>query len=161
MSIPWLESGDPFPPVDQALIEPNGLLAAGADLSPERLLDAYARGIFPWFNEEDPVLWWSPDPRMVLFPRELHVSRTLRRAIRSHQFSVTFDRAFDAVVEGCAAPRSNQDGTWITVDMMSAYARLAQLGYAHSVEVWAGGQLVGGLYGVALGRVFYDVMTGL
>ena len=155
MSIPWLESGDPFPPVDQALIEPNGLLAAGADLSPERLLDAYARGIFPWFNEEDPVLWWSPDPRMVLFPRELHVSRTLRRAIRSHQFSVTLDRAFDAVVDGCAAPRSNQDGTWITADMMSAYARLAELGYAHSVEVWASGQLVGGLYGVALGRVFY------
>jgi len=155
MSIPWLESGDPFPPVDQALIEPNGLLAAGADLSPERLLDAYARGIFPWFNEEDPVLWWSPDPRMVLFPRELHVSRTLRRAIRSHQFSVTLDREFDAVVEGCAAPRSNQDGTWISADMMSAYARLAQLGYAHSVEVWASGQLVGGLYGVALGRVFY------
>ena len=155
MSIPWLESGDPFPPVDQALIEPNGLLAAGADLSPERLLDAYARGIFPWFNEEDPVLWWSPDPRMVLFPRELHVSRTLRRAIRSHQFSVTLDREFDAVVEGCAAPRSNQDGTWISPDMMSAYARLAHLGYAHSVEVWASGQLVGGLYGVALGRVFY------
>ena len=155
MAIPWLQSGDPFPPVEHALLEPNGLLAAGGDLSPERLLDAYARGIFPWFNEEDPVLWWSPDPRMVLFPRELHVSRSLRRAIRSSPFTVTLDRAFDAVVDGCAAPRANQDGTWITTDMMTAYARLAQLGYAHSVEAWEDTELVGGLYGVALGRVFY------
>ncbi len=155
MAIPWLQSGDPFPPVEHALLEPNGLLAAGGDLSPERLLDAYARGIFPWFNDEDPVLWWSPDPRMVLFPRELHLSRSLRRAIRSGQFTVTLDRAFDAVVDGCAAPRANQDGTWITSDMMTAYARLAQLGYAHSVEAWDESELVGGLYGVALGRVFY------
>lgn len=155
MSIPWLGTHDPFPPVEQALIEPNGLLAAGGDLSPERLLDAYARGIFPWFNEEDPVLWWSPDPRMVLFPRELHISRSLRRAIRSGPFSVTLDRAFDAVVAGCAAPRVNQDGTWITGEMMRAYSRLAQLGFAHSVETWEDTELVGGLYGVALGRVFY------
>jgi leucyl/phenylalanyl-tRNA--protein transferase len=155
MSIPWLDASDPFPPVEQALIEPNGLLAAGGDLSPERLLDAYARGIFPWFNEEDPVLWWSPDPRMVLFPRELHVSRSLRRVMRSTRFLVTLDRAFDAVLEGCAEPRARQDGTWITGDMRLAYARLAQLGYAHSVEVWEGSELVGGLYGVALGRVFY------
>jgi leucyl/phenylalanyl-tRNA--protein transferase len=155
MSIPWLGRRDPFPPVEQALDEPNGLLAAGGDLSPERLLDAYARGIFPWFNEEDPVLWWSPDPRMVLFPRELHVSRSLRRLIRSGQFSVTLDCAFDAVVSGCAGPRANQDGTWITGDMVRAYSRLAQLGYAHSVETWEGTELVGGLYGVALGRVFY------
>ena len=154
-SIPWLESDDPFPPVDHALIEPNGLLAAGADLSPERLLDAYARGIFPWFNEDDPVLWWSPDPRMVLFPRDLHVSRSLRRTIRSARFSVTLDQAFDAVMEGCAAPRRQQDGTWITGDMMTAYTRLAQLGFAHSVETWEGSELVGGLYGVAVGRVFY------
>jgi leucyl/phenylalanyl-tRNA--protein transferase len=155
MSIPWLGTRDPFPPVEQALIEPNGLLAAGGDLSPERLVDAYARGIFPWFNDEDPVLWWSPDPRMVLFPRELHVSRSLRRAIRTARFSVTLDRAFDAVVDGCAAPRRNQDGTWITGEMMRAYSRLAQLGLAHSVETWEGTDLVGGLYGVALGRVFY------
>jgi len=154
-SIPWLDSRDPFPPVDHALIEPNGLLAAGGDLSPERLLDAYARGIFPWFNEDDPVLWWSPDPRMVLFPRDLHVSRSLRRTIRSGRFSVTLDRAFDAVMEECAAPRPQQDGTWITADMMTAYTRLAQLGFAHSVETWEGSELVGGLYGVALGRVFY------
>jgi len=153
--IPWLGVRDPFPPVDEALIEPNGLLAAGGDLSPERLLDAYAHGIFPWFNEDDPVLWWSPDPRMVLFPRDLHVSRSLRRAIRSGRFCVTLDRAFEAVMEGCAAPRRNQDGTWITPAMMSAYARLAQLGYSHSVETWEDDELVGGLYGVALGRVFY------
>lgn len=155
MSIPWLGTRDPFPPVEQALIEPNGLLAAGGDLSPERLLDAYAHGIFPWFNEDDPVLWWCPDPRMVLFPRELHTSRSLRRAIRSGNFSVSLDGAFDAVVEGCAAPRVNQDGTWITSEMMRAYSRLAQLGFAHSVEAWDGAALVGGLYGVALGRVFY------
>jgi len=155
MSIRWLGTHDPFPPVEEALIEPNGLLAAGGDLSPERLLDAYARGIFPWFNEEDPVLWWSPDPRMVLFPRELHISRSLRRAIRSGQFSVTLDRAFDAVVDGCAGPRVNQDGTWITGDMMLAYSRLAKLGFAHSIETWEGPDLVGGLYGVALGGVFY------
>ena len=155
MSIPWLGLRDPFPPVDQALIEPNGLLAAGGDLSTERLLDAYAHGIFPWFNEDDPVLWCSPDPRMVLFPGELRVTRSLRRTLRSGQFSVTFDKAFDAVMDGCAAPRPNQDGTWITAEMMRAYARLAELGHAHSVESWVDGELVGGLYGVALGRVFF------
>jgi leucyl/phenylalanyl-tRNA---protein transferase len=155
MTIPWLESHDAFPPVDHALTEPNGLLAAGGDLSPERLLNAYAHGIFPWFNDEDPVLWWSPDPRMVLFPRDLHVSRSLRRRIRSGRFSVTFDTVFDAVMGGCAAPRREQNGTWITSDMVIAYARLAQLGFAHSVEVWEETELVGGLYGVALGRIFY------
>jgi leucyl/phenylalanyl-tRNA--protein transferase len=153
--IPWLGLRDPFPPVERALVEPNGLLAAGGDLSPERLLDAYGRGIFPWFNDEDPVLWWSPDPRMVLFPGELHLSRSLRRTIRSQEFTVTFDRAFHDVMEGCAGPRDNQDGTWITTDMMRAYARMAELGYAHSVEAWAGGELAGGLYGVAVGRIFY------
>jgi len=153
--IPWLGLRDPFPPVEQALIEPNGLLAAGGDLSPARLLDAYARGIFPWFNDEDPVLWWSPDPRMVLLPRELHLSRSLRRTIRSQEFTVTFDRAFQGVMEGCAGPRDKQDGTWITADMMRAYTRMAELGHAHSVEAWADGELAGGLYGVAVGRIFY------
>ena len=153
--IPWLRLNDPFPPVEQALVEPNGLLAAGGDLSPERLIDAYARGIFPWFNEGDPVLWWSPHPRMVLFPSELHLSRSMRRVIRANQFVVTADRAFDDVVAGCAAPRMEQNGTWITADMMEAYSRLAQLGFAHSVEVRQDGVLVGGLYGVAIGRVFY------
>ncbi len=153
--IPWLGLRDPFPPVEQALVEPNGLLAAGGDLSPARLLDAYARGIFPWFNDEDPVLWWSPDPRMVLLPGELHLSRSLRRTIRSQEFTVTFDQAFEGVMEGCAGPRDKQDGTWITADMMRAYTRMAELGHAHSVEAWADGELAGGLYGVAVGRIFY------
>jgi len=153
--IPWLGERDPFPPVDSALVEPNGLLAAGGDLSPRRLLDAYAHGIFPWFNAEDPILWWSPDPRMVLFPAELHVSRSLRRVLRSGAFTVTLDRAFDDVMRGCAEPRADQDGTWITAEMLDAYGRLARLGHAHSVEVWAGDELAGGLYGVSIGRAFF------
>lgn len=146
---------DPFPPIDTALRDPNGLLAAGGDLSPGRLLDAYARGIFPWFGDGDPVLWWSPDPRMVLWLRDLHVSRSLRHAIRSARYSVTLDAAFPQVMAACAEPRDAEGGTWITAGMMDAYNRLAALGHAHSVEVWSGGELAGGLYGVALGRMFY------
>ena len=153
--IPFLGRTDPFPPLETALLDPNGLLAAGGDLSPGRLLDAYSRGIFPWFGEDDPLLWWSPDPRMVLFVDELHVSRSLRRVIRSGRFRVTLDTAFREVMDGCAEPRADQAGTWITAEMLGAYARLASLGYAHSVEAWEGDQLVGGLYGVALGRVFF------
>jgi leucyl/phenylalanyl-tRNA--protein transferase len=153
--IPWLDSHDPFPPVEHALREPNGLLAAGGDLSPERLVDAYARGIFPWFGDEDPLLWWSPDPRMVLFVDELHVARSLRRVLKSGRFTVTLDRAFADVMAGCAAPRANAAGTWITEDMLDAYSALARRGFAHSVETWADGRLVGGLYGVAIGRMFY------
>ena len=135
--------------------DPNGLLAAGGDLSPRRLLDAYARGIFPWFGDDDPVLWWSPDPRMVLFLDELHVSRSLRKTIRARQFDVRFDTNFRAVMLACGEPRPDQDGTWITPEMLDAYIRLAELGYAHSIESWSGGELVGGLYGVAIGRMFY------
>ena len=153
--IPWLAPDDPFPPVARALKDPNGLVAAGADLSAARLLDAYSQGIFPWFSEEDPLLWWSPDPRMVLIPGELHVSKTLRRTLRSGEYAVTFDRAFRDVMAGCAEPRRDHDGTWITSGMMDAYGELATLGFAHSVEVWAGEVLAGGLYGVALGRMFY------
>jgi leucyl/phenylalanyl-tRNA--protein transferase len=153
--IPWLGPHDPFPLVASALRDPNGLLAVGADLSPERLLDAYARGIFPWSGDGDPLLWWSPDPRMVLWLRELHVSRSLRRRLRAGGYRVTLDTAFRDVMEGCAAPRADDDGTWITSWMMEAYGRLAALGHAHSVEVWAGGALAGGLYGVALGRMFF------
>jgi len=153
--IPWLDVDDPFPPVTTALRDPNGLLAAGADLSPRRLLDAYARGIFPWFGDGDPPLWWSPDPRMVLWTSELHVSRSLRRTIRSGRYVVTLDTAFSDVMIGCASPRRDHDGTWITAEMFDAYTRLASLGYAHSVEVWSGSELAGGLYGVALGRMFY------
>jgi leucyl/phenylalanyl-tRNA--protein transferase len=155
MTIPWLNESDPFPPVETALRDPNGFLAAGGGLSPGRLLDAYSKGIFPWFGDDDPVLWWSPDPRMVLWLRELHVSRSLRRTIRSGRYTVTLDTAFDRVMAGCAAPRDVDDGTWITVEMTAAYNRLAVLGHAHSVETWSDGQLVGGLYGVAIGRMFF------
>jgi leucyl/phenylalanyl-tRNA--protein transferase len=153
--IPWLGVHDAFPPVTKALRNPNGLLAAGADLSTERLLDAYARGIFPWFGEDDPLLWWSPDPRMVLWLRELHLSRSLRRTIRARRYTVTLDRSFLDVMHGCAAPRADHEGTWITPGMIEAYSRLAAIGYAHSVEVWSGAELAGGLYGVALGRMFF------
>lgn len=153
--IPWLGPLDPFPPVTTALRDPNGLLAAGADLSPARLLDAYARGIFPWAGDAEPLLWWSPDPRMVLWLPELHVSRSLGRVLRSGRYRVTLDTAFAEVMAGCAAPRPDQDGTWITPWMAEAYGRLAALGHAHSVEVWAGGELAGGLYGVALGCMFF------
>jgi len=153
--IPWLEPDESFPPVELALREPNGLLAAGGDLSTARLLDAYARGIFPWFNGDDPLLWWSPDPRMVLYIGELHVARSLRRVIASGRFRVTMDVAFREVMDGCAQPRPGQDGTWITPEITDAYTRLAALGYAHSVEAWEDGTLAGGLYGVALGRMFF------
>jgi len=152
----WLQRDDlSFPPLEKALREPNGLLAAGGDLSPERLLAAYRHGCFPWYQDGQPVLWWTPDPRTVLYPEELHVSRSLRKKLRQGPFSVTFDRAFREVIEGCAAPRSYADGTWITATMQNAYMRLHQLGIAHSVEVWQDQQLVGGLYGLAIGRLFF------
>lgn len=153
--IPFLDTDDPFPPPELALQQPNGLLAAGGDLSPSRLLDAYAQGIFPWFGREDPLLWWSPDPRMVLYVRELKIARSLRRTIRSGRFRVTMDTAFADVISGCAEPRPGQDGTWITPEMHSAYCRLFEMGYAHSVEAWTGDHLAGGLYGVSLGRMFF------
>jgi leucyl/phenylalanyl-tRNA---protein transferase len=153
--IPFLDTDDPFPPPELALQQPNGLLAAGGDLSPERLLDAYAQGIFPWFGREDPLLWWSPDPRMVLYVGELKLSRSLRRTIRAGRFRITTDTAFSAVIAGCAEPRPGQDGTWITPEMHSAYCRLFEMGYAHSVEAWAGDRLAGGLYGVSMGRMFF------
>src|SRR5687768_5594519 len=155
MTIPWLDDDDPFPGVETALREPNGLLAAGGGLAPERLLDAYRHGIFPWFGEDDPILWWTPDPRMVLWLTELHVSRSLRRTLRSGRYTVTLDTAFDAVIDGCAEPRADDAGTWITAEMRRAYATLAKRGHAHSVETWQGRELVGGLYGVAVGRMFY------
>ena len=153
--IPFLSSDDPFPPVDFALQVPNGLLAAGADLSTGRILAAYAEGIFPWFGDEDPILWWSPDPRMVLYASEVHVSRSLGKVLRSDRFRVTADTAFAEVVRGCAEARRDHEGTWITAEMEEAYNELARLGHGHSVEVWKGDSLVGGLYGVALGRMFF------
>lgn len=153
--IPWLASGDPFPSSDKALQQPNGLLAAGGDLSPARLIEAYSSGIFPWFNAGEPILWWSPDPRMVLFPAELKVSRSLKKVIRNREYEVRLDSAFTQVMQGCAQPRSGQHGTWITPLMIEAYTRLHNMGIAHSAETWIDGELAGGLYGVALGRMFY------
>lgn len=153
--IPLLGAHDPFPPLESALAEPNGLLAAGGDLSPARLIDAYSRGIFPWFNTGDPILWWSPDPRMVLFPDELKVSRSLRKEIRKTHYEVRLDSAFPQVMQGCAEPRSGQAGTWITAPMIAAYTRLFENGVAHSAECWIDGELAGGLYGLAIGKMFY------
>ena len=154
-TLPWLEPDDPFPPVESAMRRPNGLLAAGADLSVDRLLNAYAHGIFPWFNEGEPLLWWSPDPRMVLFVNELRVSRSLRKRIRARTFDVTMDTAFVDVMSACGETRRDGEGTWISPEMIEAYAELHRLGHAHSVEARAEGQLVGGLYGVAIGRMFF------
>lgn len=145
-----------FPPPDTAMREPDGLLAGGGDLSVARLLAAYRRGIFPWFGPGDPILWWSPDPRFVLVPAEAHIGRSLQRTLNRGQFRYTFNQAFADVVEACArAPRPGQPGTWITAGMRAAYVRLHQAGHAHSVETWLGDELVGGLYGVAIGRMFF------
>jgi leucyl/phenylalanyl-tRNA--protein transferase len=157
--IPWLLRDAPFPPVELALTEPNGLLAAGADLSLPRLLAAYRRGIFPWFNPGEPILWWSPDPRMVLFPGEFKCSRSLKKRLKRADYVVRVDTAFTQVMQACGAPRNDQNGSWITTDMVAAYAALHEAGYAHSFETWmpgeTGPELAGGLYGVAMGRVFF------
>ena len=156
--IPWLRPGDPpdaFPPVETALTDPDGLLCAGGDLSPARLLEAYRRGIFPWFSAGQPILWWSPDPRTVLYPAEFKVSRSLAKTIRNRGYEVTVDRAFAEVMARCADERLRPEGTWISPQMRAAYQRLHELGLAHSYETWDGDRLVGGLYGVALGAVFF------
>jgi len=156
--IPWLRADDPpdaFPPVSTALADPDGLLCAGGDLSSARLLAAYRRGIFPWFSEGQPILWWSPDPRTVLYPGEFKVSRSLAKTLRNRGYSVSCNRCFAAVVERCADAALRPEGTWISTQMRAAYQKLHALGHAHSFETWDGGRLVGGLYGVALGRVFF------
>ena len=154
--LPWLTAAHEFPPLATALSEPNGLLAVGGDLAPERLLAAYRRGIFPWYSPGEPILWWSPDPRMVLFPAEFKVSRSLGRTLRRGGYEVRLDTAFARVIAACAqTPRRGQHGTWIVPEMQAAYRRLHELGLAHSVETWVDGELVGGLYGIALGRIFY------
>ena len=151
----WLERGDAFPPVENALKEPNGLLCAGADLSAGRLLDAYRRGIFPWYSGGEPILWWSPDPRMVLFCDELKVSRSLAKNLRNKGFETRIDTAFAKVIKACAGPRKGEAGTWISREMQAAYVALHRAGHAHSFETWLDGRLVGGLYGVAIGRAFF------
>jgi leucyl/phenylalanyl-tRNA--protein transferase len=153
-ALPWLDPDELwFPDPATALRHPNGLLAAGGDLRPERLLLAYQLGIFPWYEADQPPLWWSPDPRMVLFPHEVHVSRSMQKFLRRHPYTLRSDTAFSQVMQLCGSTRA--EGTWISPAMLEAYHALHQLGHAHSVEVWEGGELVGGLYGVALGRMFF------
>ncbi len=155
--VSWIDASVPpdgFPPVSTALKDPNGLLAIGGELSAARLAAAYARGIFPWYSQGEPVLWWSPDPREVLLPRNFHRSRSLARRLRGGEFRITRNTAFAEVIAACANARKDGPGTWITDDMRAAYTLLHQLGRAHSIETWAGDELVGGLYGVQSGRVF-------
>ena len=155
-SLPWLNETDfEFPDPQSALVEPNGLLAAGGSLEPACLLEAYRQGIFPWFEEGQPILWWTPDPRMVQFPGELHIGRSLARAIRKSDYRLSSDEAFRDVIMACAGKRAYSDETWITPEMISAYCRLHALGAAHSIEVWEESTLVGGLYGVAMGDIFF------
>mgnify|MGYP005659992721 CR=1 FL=1 len=155
-SLPWLNESDfEFPDPASALKEPNGLLAAGGSLDPERLLDAYSKGIFPWFEEGQPILWWTPDPRMVLFTEELHISRSLAKAIKKSSLKVPSAKAFSTVVHNCAGTRPYSTDTWITPDMEKAYCTLHEMGAAHSIEVWEHNTLVGGLYGLAIGEVFF------
>lgn len=154
----WIAANriDPgFPDPDQALAQPDGLLAAGGDLSPSRLLEAYRRGIFPWYEEHQPILWWSPDPRTILLPEQIKISRSLRQTLKRSLFRITVDQAFRAVIRACAEPRRNQGGTWLTEEMIRAYTRLFVKGHAHSVECWYQDSLAGGLYGVAIGQVFF------
>jgi leucyl/phenylalanyl-tRNA---protein transferase len=157
--VPWLQSPTDFPDTKLALREPNGLICAGGNLDPATIVAAYSRGIFPWFSDDQPILWWSPDPRMVLFPDEFKISKSLAKTVRSGKYTVRFDTAFADVITGCAAPREPGGGTWIVPEMQEAYCRLHKLGVAHSVESWIEGEhgeeLVGGLYGIALGRMFY------
>jgi leucyl/phenylalanyl-tRNA---protein transferase len=159
LPVPWIGIDDPLPHASLALDSPNGLLAAGSDLSPERVLEAYKGGIFPWFSEGQPVLWWSPDPRMVLYTDELRITRSFSKTLKALRYNsqlvVKTDTAFESVMRACAEPRNGQDGTWITEEMIATYKSLNERGIAHSVELWDGEQLVGGLYGMNIGRMFY------
>lgn len=155
--LPFLEPGrsDDFPPVEHALDDPDGLLAAGGDLSPERILAGYRRGIFPWYSDDQPILWWSPALRTVFDTAQIHVPRRLARWLKHCEWRITADTAFGDVMRACAAPRRDEGGTWINDEMLGAYQHLYRLGHAHSVEVWDGEQLVGGIYGIAVGRMFF------
>lgn len=154
--VPWLEPGDPFPDTADALDDPDGLLAAGGDLSPGTLIKAYSKGIFPWYEAEyQPILWWSPAPRCIFYPEQIHISRSLRRHLRNTAFTVTLDRAFTDIMMLCSLPRGDGHGSWIGDAMIDAYTTLHQLGYAHSLEIWQDGEIAGGVYGVKLGKVFF------
>jgi leucyl/phenylalanyl-tRNA---protein transferase len=153
--IPWITRGASFPSPNNALVEPDGLLCAGGDLTPETIISAYRQGIYPWFSTGQPILWWTPDPRMVLFPHELKISSSLAKTIRQQKFEVRYDTQFRQVIEACAAPREDGGGTWIVEDIQNAYTALHKIGVAHSAESWRDGELVGGLYGVAIGNAFF------
>ena len=157
-NLTWIDPDDPvieFPPVSEALQEPEGLLAAGGDLRPDRLIAAYRQGIFPWYEDGQPILWWSPDPRAIIYTDKLHISRSLQKTLKKDHYRVSFNTAFSAVVEACSQPRRGSNGTWITGEMQQAYETLHRMGYAHSVEVWNDeGELIGGLYGIILDKVF-------
>jgi leucyl/phenylalanyl-tRNA---protein transferase len=159
LPVPWVDINDPLPHASTALDSPNGLLAAGTDLSPERVLEAYKGGVFPWFSEGQPVLWWSPDPRMVLYTDELRITRSFSKTLKAQRYNCQLvlktDTAFESVMRACAEPRNGQDGTWITEEMIATYKNLHERGIAHSVELWNGNSLVGGLYGLNIGRMFY------
>ena len=156
MALPWLDDSDiNFPAIESALDEPNGLLAAGGDLSSKRLIQAYRLGIFPWYENEQPILWWSPDPRMVLLPEQLKITGSLRKFIRKQSYEISMDRDFPQVIDACSGSRSNSGGTWITTELKQAYCQLHVMGMAHSVEVWQQDELVGGLYGIAIGELFF------
>lgn len=150
-----MNPGDPFPSAETALTDPNGLLCAGLEITPERVLAAYERGIFPWYSEGQPVLWWSPDPRMVLLPKNFRLHRSLRKSLQHTEYEIRVDTSFETVMRACADPRPEQGGTWISEAIIAAYTGLHRAGFAHSVETWMDGDLVGGLYGIALGRVFF------
>jgi len=154
IQLPWLDASLSFPSPLQALNDPDGLLAAGGDLSPKRLLAAYRQGIFPWFSEADPILWWSPDPRCVIYPAQFSASRSLKKSLNKSGWMITVDQAFEAVITACAAPRAYADDTWISPNIINSYSSLHHQGHAHSIEVWFEGELVGGLYGVEVGALF-------
>ncbi len=156
INIPWLQTQyDDFPPTDNALESPNGLLAAGGDLSTGRLISAYQKGIFPWFSEDEPILWWTPSPRCVVFPDQAHCSKSLAKLLRRSTYRVSFNEAFEHVIHLCGETRKHYEGTWITEDLKDAYSQLHQLGYGHSVEIWNNDTLVGGLYGIAINKIFF------
>ena len=144
-----------FPSISTALTDPDGLLAVGGCLSTQRIINAYRQGIFPWYSDEDPILWWSPNPRLVVFPGQLHISKSLQKTQRKQTFQLSFDTAFADVIQACSMPRAQESGTWLLPEMQAAYIRLHEEGHAHSMEAWFQGELVGGLYGIAIGRVFF------
>jgi len=150
-----LQANQDFPPIARALTEPDGLLAVGGCLSTTRIINAYRQGIFPWYSHDDPILWWSPNPRLVIFPNKLHISKSLKKTQRKQIFQLSFDKAFAEVIQACASPREQESGTWLTTEMQNSYIRLHKEGHAHSMEAWYQGELVGGLYGIAIGQVFF------